>query len=64
MQARILWTGRKLWTGQVDAGKNTVDRQEVMNRAGGCRQEYCGRTGNYEQDKLLHVRALWTSRKL
>jgi hypothetical protein len=47
MQARILRTGRKLRIEQADAGKNTVDRQEVMKRAGGCRQEYYGQAEIY-----------------
>ncbi len=51
MQARILRIGRKLVTGQVHAGKNTVDRQEVNKRAGGSRQEYYGQAGSYGQGR-------------
>jgi hypothetical protein len=34
MQARMLWTGRKLLRGQAEAGKSTDDRKKVIKRAG------------------------------
>ncbi len=39
-------------------------RQEVRNRAGGCRQEYYGQAGSYEESRRMQARILWTGRKL
>jgi hypothetical protein len=49
---------------QADAGKSAVDRQEVMKRAGGCRQEYYEQAGSYEESRRMQARILRTGRKL